>query len=184
VARFDSQTEVRVVKPIFRGSRAPLRQGVNWVIPSWASPREYVAAFAYLIKGWGRCTRVSIGRESDQIRRFEKHVLVHLNDVYRPALRLTGHAADAEDLVQETCLRAFKALDQLQHLAAAKVWVFSILRSTSLRQVASAGLAEVRSSTSRTSRVPCSLRAMRCATPTRAFFPCGTLWSKRPLRPS
>jgi RNA polymerase sigma-70 factor, ECF subfamily len=77
---------------------------------------------------------MDVGR-TDKVRLFEKHVLVYLDDLYRVALRLTGQATDAEDLVQETCLRAFKALDQLKHLPAAKVWVFSILRSVFLRQV-------------------------------------------------
>ena len=72
--------------------------------------------------------------ETAKIRRFEELVLVHLNDLYRAARRLTGKAPDAEDVVQETCLRAFEALDQLRHPAAAKMWVFSILRSVFLRQ--------------------------------------------------
>jgi RNA polymerase sigma-70 factor (ECF subfamily) len=60
---------------------------------------------------------------------------VYLDDLYRAALRLTGQAPDAEDLVQETCARAFKALNELKRLSTAKVWVFSILRSICLRQV-------------------------------------------------
>jgi len=72
--------------------------------------------------------------QSERVRCFEKYLLVYLNDLYRVALRLTGQPADAEDLVQETFVRAFKALDQLNHLSAAKVWVFSILRSVFLRQ--------------------------------------------------
>lgn len=67
-------------------------------------------------------------------RRFEAYVLVHLDDLYRAALRLTGKPSDAEDLVQETCLRAFQALDQLRQTGAAKAWVFTILRSVFLRQ--------------------------------------------------
>lgn len=59
----------------------------------------------------------------------------YLNDLYRAALRLTGKPPEAEDLVQETCLRAFQSLDQLRHPGAAKVWVFSILRSIYLRQM-------------------------------------------------
>ncbi len=43
----------------------------------------------------------------DRIRRFEADVLVHLDDLYRAALRLTGNASEAEDLTQDTCLRAF-----------------------------------------------------------------------------
>ncbi len=77
---------------------------------------------------------MSLDANSDKVRRFEKHILVYLDDLYRVALRLTGQATDAEDLVQDTCLRAFRALDQLRHLPAAKVWVFSILRSVFLRQ--------------------------------------------------
>ena len=96
---------------------------------------------------------MSIEAGNDEVRRFEKHILVYLDDLYRAALRLTGHAADAEDLVQETCLRAFMVLDQLRHLSAAKVWVFSILRSTFLRQV-ERGPPGVRSGASATSRVP------------------------------
>ncbi len=77
---------------------------------------------------------VTTEAETAKVRRFEEHVLVHLNDLYRAALRLSGKAPDAEDLVQETCLRAFQALDQLKHPGTAKVWVFAILRSVFLRQ--------------------------------------------------
>ena len=73
--------------------------------------------------------------ESERVQRFERQILVHLDDLHRAALRFTGHVADAEDLVQETCVRAFSALDQLRHEAAAKVWVFTILRSVFLRKV-------------------------------------------------
>jgi RNA polymerase sigma-70 factor (ECF subfamily) len=72
--------------------------------------------------------------EAAKVRRFEEQVLVHLSDLYRAALRLSRSAPDAEDLVQETCLRAFQALEQLRHPGAAKVWVFAILRSVFLRQ--------------------------------------------------
>ncbi len=71
----------------------------------------------------------------DRIRRFEADVLVHLDDLYRVALRLTGNAAEAEDLTQDTCLRAFERLDQLRSSAAGRVWAFSILRSIFLRRV-------------------------------------------------
>lgn len=69
-----------------------------------------------------------------KLQRFETQVLPHLDDLYRAALRLTGKVPDAEDLVQETCLRAFQALDRLKHPEAARAWVFSILRSVFLRQ--------------------------------------------------
>lgn len=71
---------------------------------------------------------------ADRVRRFEGEILIHLNDLYRAALRLTGKGPEAEDLVQETCLRAFQSLDQFRHPEAARAWVFSILRSVFLRQ--------------------------------------------------
>jgi RNA polymerase sigma-70 factor (ECF subfamily) len=71
----------------------------------------------------------------DRIRRFEADVLVHLDDLYRAALRLTGNAAEAEDLTQDTCLRAFERLDQLRSPGAARVWAFTILRLIFLRRI-------------------------------------------------
>ena len=71
----------------------------------------------------------------DRIRRFEADVLVHLDDLYRAALRLTGNAAEAQDLTQDTCLRAFERLDQLRSPGAARVWAFTILRSIFLRRI-------------------------------------------------
>jgi sigma-70-like protein len=48
---------------------------------------------------------VSLDGPSDKVPRFEKHILVYLDDLYRVALRLTGQVTEAEDLVQDTCLR-------------------------------------------------------------------------------
>jgi len=71
-----------------------------------------------------------------KIRRFEEQILPHLPDLYRAARRLVGRVDAAEDLVQDTCLRAFGALDQLRQPEAARAWVFSILRSVFLRNAA------------------------------------------------
>lgn len=70
----------------------------------------------------------------DPRERFETHVLPHLDTLYRAALRLTGQVADAEDLVQETCLRAFAAIGQLRDASSSKAWLFKILRTTYLRR--------------------------------------------------
>lgn len=57
-------------------------------------------------------------------------VLPHLDTLYRCAVRLTGSRSDAEDLVQETCLRAFAAIDELRDPGASKAWLFTIMRRT------------------------------------------------------
>ncbi|MFO7893348.1 MAG: sigma-70 family RNA polymerase sigma factor [Longimicrobiales bacterium] len=64
---------------------------------------------------------------------FEQEALPHLDAVYRFALRLTGSPSEAEDLVQETFLRAFRAWDQYTLGTKAKSWLFTICRNTFLR---------------------------------------------------
>jgi RNA polymerase sigma-70 factor, ECF subfamily len=65
---------------------------------------------------------------------FEAEALPHLDAVYRFALRLTGSPSEAEDLVQETFLRAFRAWDQYTLGTRAKSWLFTICRNAYLRQ--------------------------------------------------
>jgi len=60
---------------------------------------------------------------------FEREVLVHLDVLYRVALRLSGSAADADDLVQETMLRAFRSWHQYQPGTNARAWLLTILRN-------------------------------------------------------
>jgi len=59
---------------------------------------------------------------------FEREALVPLDALYRVALRLTGNAADADDLVQETMLKAYRAWDQYEKGTNAKGWLLTILR--------------------------------------------------------
>jgi len=67
-------------------------------------------------------------------RSFEAEALPHLDAVYRFALRLTGSPGEAEDLVQETFLRAFHAWDQYTPGTRAKSWLFTICRNAYLRE--------------------------------------------------
>jgi RNA polymerase sigma-70 factor (ECF subfamily) len=59
---------------------------------------------------------------------FEREALVHLDALYRVAMRLSGNAADADDLVQETMLKAYRAWDQYEKGTNAKGWLLTILR--------------------------------------------------------
>lgn len=70
------------------------------------------------------------GPPSPEERRagFEQEALVHLDALYRVALRLTGNAADAEDLVQETMLRAYRSWERYTLGTNAKGWLLTILR--------------------------------------------------------
>lgn len=66
---------------------------------------------------------------------FEEEALPHLEAVYRFALRLSGSQDRAEDLVQETFLRAFRAWAQYTPGTRAKSWLFTICRNAFLRQL-------------------------------------------------
>jgi RNA polymerase sigma-70 factor (ECF subfamily) len=66
--------------------------------------------------------------------RFDKLVATHLDDLFRYAYWLTGNRAIADDLVQETMLRAWRALDKLEQPAAAKGWLITILRRENARR--------------------------------------------------
>lgn len=59
---------------------------------------------------------------------FEKIALPLFSDCYAFALSLCRHAADAEDLVQETYLRAMKSFASFEPGTNAKAWLFTILR--------------------------------------------------------
>ena len=66
--------------------------------------------------------------ESDRNYRFEKLAREYSTDLYRYAMWICGNDALAKDLIQETFLRAWKALDSLQSEKAAKSWLITILR--------------------------------------------------------
>ena len=65
---------------------------------------------------------------------FEREALPHMDAVYRFALRLTGAADQAQDLVQDTFLRAFRSWDQYTPGTQCKSWLFTICRNLYLRQ--------------------------------------------------
>ncbi len=61
---------------------------------------------------------------------FEEEALPHLDSLYRTALRLTGERAHAEDLVQDTMLKAHRAWHQFRPGTNARAWLLTILRNT------------------------------------------------------
>src|SRR5437016_12468440 len=61
---------------------------------------------------------------------FETEALAALDSLYRAALRLTRMPADAEDLVQDTYLKAFRAADSFEPGTNLRAWLFTILHNT------------------------------------------------------
>ncbi|MBI4380565.1 MAG: sigma-70 family RNA polymerase sigma factor [candidate division NC10 bacterium] len=74
-------------------------------------------------------------RRPSEAQRFEAVALPHLPLLYRIAYRLSSNRADAEDLVQETFLKAYRAFHQFKEGTNAKAWLITILRHAHLDQV-------------------------------------------------
>ena len=67
-------------------------------------------------------------------QRFNDLIGIYMKDLYRYGYWLTGDKAVAEDLVQETLMRAWKAMDKLQDIKAAKGWLLTILKRENARR--------------------------------------------------
>src|ERR1700757_3077539 len=64
---------------------------------------------------------------------FEREALPWLDDVYRFALSLPRNEADADDVVQETYLRAYRSWHTFERGSDARRWLFTICRNAFLR---------------------------------------------------
>jgi RNA polymerase sigma-70 factor, ECF subfamily len=58
---------------------------------------------------------------------FESEAMQHIHDLYRTAVRLTRDAAEADDLVQETYMQAWKSFDHYQPGTNCRAWLYKIL---------------------------------------------------------
>ena len=72
----------------------------------------------------------SPGADSDARAAFETDALEFVDSLYRTALRLTRVPSDAEDLVQDTYLKAFRGADSFKPGTNLRAWLFTILHNT------------------------------------------------------
>jgi RNA polymerase sigma-70 factor (ECF subfamily) len=70
---------------------------------------------------------------------FAREALTYVDSLYGTALRLTRRPADAEDLVQDTYLKAFRSASQFQRGTNLKAWLFTILHNTFRNMLRHAG---------------------------------------------
>ncbi len=115
---------------------------------SGAPPRGHNGRPEYFGVGWGshlrRTRHMRIRRAHTTPKRgpatgdrgaprtttFDAEALSHVDSLYRTALRLTRAPADAEDLVQETYLKAFRAAGSFEPGTNLRAWLFTILHNT------------------------------------------------------
>lgn len=89
--------------------------------------------FFTLIRNKNVSTSVIKERDRKQ-KRYESLVNIYSADLYRYAYWVCRDAEVAQDLVQETCLRAWKNIDSLLDEKSAKGWLFTILRRENARR--------------------------------------------------
>jgi RNA polymerase sigma-70 factor (ECF subfamily) len=70
------------------------------------------------------------GTDPEKQRRFEEQATPFLGQLYGTALRLTRNPADADEVVQETFLRAYRSFDQFEQGTNLKAWLYKILTNT------------------------------------------------------
>lgn len=71
-------------------------------------------------------TKEEIQKQED----FEDEIIPHLDAMYNFALRLTSDPSDAEDLVQDTIVKAFRFFSSYEKGTNAKAWLFRILKNS------------------------------------------------------
>jgi RNA polymerase sigma-70 factor (ECF subfamily) len=70
--------------------------------------------------------------EALKVRLFEEQALQYMPQLYGVAMQKTKNPTDAEDLVQETMVKAFKAFNQFEQGTNLKAWLFRILSNTNI----------------------------------------------------
>jgi RNA polymerase sigma-70 factor (ECF subfamily) len=66
-------------------------------------------------------------KEARKRAEFEALVMPHLEALYGTAVRMTRNPQEADDLLQDTCLKAFRFIDRFQRGTNFKAWIFKIL---------------------------------------------------------
>jgi len=111
-------------------------------------------------------------RRGGQASDFEDVALVHLDLLYRTALRLTHDRAEADDLVQETWLRALQHFDQFDPGSNCRAWLVTILRNAFLNRLRRQGRERLESDMTgeRGDSAPFEDSAIERSTPEDEFF--------------
>jgi RNA polymerase sigma-70 factor, ECF subfamily len=111
-------------------------------------------------------------RRGGQAPDFEEVALVHLDLLYRTALRLTHDRAEADDLVQETWLRALRHFDQFDPGSNCRAWLVTILRNAFLNRLRQRGRERLENDMTgeRGDSAPCEDSAIERSTPEEEFF--------------
>ncbi len=77
---------------------------------------------------------MSAAAEAESQKRFETYVVPETEVMFRVAMSITRNKADAEDLVQDTMLRAYRAIDRFDGRHP-RAWLLTIMRNAAINRV-------------------------------------------------
>lgn len=69
----------------------------------------------------------SSGKQQQMRKQFENEALPHMDALLRTGLRMTKNSGDAEDLVQETMVKAYRFWDKFEPGSNCRAWLFKIM---------------------------------------------------------
>jgi RNA polymerase sigma-70 factor (ECF subfamily) len=103
------------------------------VTPGTQTPKAASGKVRASVSSLGRSrgvARVTDSQQAEQRDQFERDAMPFVDQLYGAALRMTRNPADAEDLVQETMLKAYAAFHQFETGTNLKAWLYRILTNT------------------------------------------------------
>ncbi len=120
------------VSRLLSGPEWPAAEPLQPAAAGTVHPRGVFSAGGASKAGAGRTGDVLAREETAEQRneRFERDALPFLDQLYAAALRMTRNPADAEDLVQETFVKAYAAFHQFEDGTNLKAWLYRILTNT------------------------------------------------------
>jgi RNA polymerase sigma-70 factor (ECF subfamily) len=102
-----------------------ISNGFRNAVGNFSSPLEFRLTWVLCSSSPNMAVKRVIS--ADQRLAFERAALPHLDAVYTAALRLTRNPDDAQDLLQETILRAFRFFHQFTEGTNCRAWLLAIL---------------------------------------------------------
>ena len=66
-------------------------------------------------------------KKENRLEVYEKEALIHVNEIFRTARRICGNNEDAEELLQETFLQAWKMFERYEPGTNCRAWLHKIL---------------------------------------------------------
>jgi len=76
----------------------------------------------------------TISNFAEKRQAFEKEALPHMDALYRTALRMTKNVGDAEDLVQEALVKAYRFWDKFEPGSNCRAWLFKIMTNVFINE--------------------------------------------------